>query len=656
MTDYRHLPMGEALSDGTNNYTVEKILGSGGFGITYLAKDEKLGRKVAIKEYYPGEFAGRDTTRSVVPITVDQAELFAWGKERFLDEARMLAGFDHPNLLGVLGYFETNNTAYMVLPYIEGKTLGQRYKDKLLTEEEARKLMLQLVDGLKQVHDKGVLHRDIKPANIILTGPEETPVLIDFGAARSALGQKSNSLTAIVSAPYSPREQYTTVLEQTPSTDIYSLGATIYRAMFGSGPPEAIVRDEVIELTELENSSKKGGISSQFERALRNTLEFRVANRPASVDQLLDMVELEPASSSNTESDQSSRQTDFTIADEKTKKKNTTANYTHHTTPISPRPPPKSALQQKRKRLALVALPVFVVVVYLFAVAFDDGAFDGKLNEQGTRTYANGDKYVGEFKNSKKSGRGTYTSANGDKYVGEFKDDKRNGQFTVTYANGDKYVGEYKNGKQNGQGTRTFASGDKYVGKIKDGEFNGQGTYTSSANGYRYVGEWKDGSVNGQFTVTYDDGEKYVGEFNDEALYHGQGTLTFASGDKYVGEFKDGKRHGHGTLTRSFGSKIGKSKEKYVGEFKNSLFNGRGTLTRFYDNEIGKFKEKYVGEFKNGKRHGQGTRTDAEGGEYVGEFKDDYPNGQGTYTYPDGEKYVGEWKDGMMVNGNYIRE
>ena len=261
MTDYRHLPMGQTLSDGTNNYTVEKILGSGGFGITYLAKDEKLGRKVAIKEYYPGEFAGRDTTRSVVPITADQAELFAWGKERFLDEARMLAGFDHPNLLGVLGYFEANNTAYMVLPYIEGKTLGQRYKDKLLTEEEARELMLQLFDGLKQVHDKGVLHRDIKPANIILTGPEETPVLIDFGAARSALGQKSNSLTAIVSAPYSPREQYTTVLEQTPSTDIYSLGATIYRAMFGSGPPEAIVRDEVTELTELENSSKKDGIS-----------------------------------------------------------------------------------------------------------------------------------------------------------------------------------------------------------------------------------------------------------------------------------------------------------------------------------------------------------------------------------------------------------
>jgi len=470
MTDYRHLPMGEALSDGTNNYTVEKILGSGGFGITYLAKDEKLGRKVAIKEYYPGEFAGRDTTRSVVPITVDQAELFAWGKERFLDEARMLAGFDHPNLLGVLGYFETNNTAYMVLPYIEGKTLGQRYKDKLLTEEEARKLMLQLVDGLKQVHDKGVLHRDIKPANIILTGPEETPVLIDFGAARSALGQKSNSLTAIVSAPYSPREQYTTVLEQTPSTDIYSLGATIYRAMFGSGPPEAIVRDEVIELTELENSSKKGGISSQFERALRNTLEFRVANRPASVDQLLDMVELEPASSSNTESDQSSRQTDFTIADEKTKKKNTTANYTHHTTPISPRPPPKSALQQKRKRLALVALPVFVVVVYLFAVAFDDGAFDGKLNEQGTRTYANGDKYVGEFKNSKKSGRGTYTSANGSKYVGEFKDDIRNGQGTLTYANGYKYVGEFKDDKRHGQGTFTYADGRVYIGSWKDGK------------------------------------------------------------------------------------------------------------------------------------------------------------------------------------------
>ena len=540
MTDYRHLPMGEALSDGTNNYTVEKILGSGGFGITYLAKDEKLGRKVAIKEYYPGEFAGRDTTRSVVPITVDQAELFAWGKERFLDEARMLAGFDHPNLLGVLGYFETNNTAYMVLPYIEGKTLGQRYKDKLLTEEEARELMLQLVDGLKQVHDKGVLHRDIKPANIILTGPEETPVLIDFGAARSALGQKSNSLTAIVSAPYSPREQYTTVLEQTPSTDIYSLGATIYRAMFGSGPPEAIVRDEVIELTELENSSKKGGISSQFERALRNTLEFRAANRPASVNQLLDMVELEPASSSDTESDQSSRPTDFTIADEKTKKKNTTANYTHQTTPISPRPPPKSALQQKMKLLALVALTVFVVVVYLFAAAFD-----GKLNGQGTRTYANGDKYVGEFKDDIRNGQGTLTYANGNKYVGEYKDGIRNGQCTHTYANGDKYVGEFKDGIRNGQGRYAYANSNKYFGEWKNGKINGQGTFTYGSKskwaGEKYVGEFKDGEFNGRGTYTFANGNKYVGEFKDDKK-NGQGRFTYSDGRVYIGSWKDGKR------------------------------------------------------------------------------------------------------------------
>ena len=309
--------MSQTLSDGTNSYTVEKILGSGGFGITYLATDEKLGRKVAIKEYFPGDFAGRDTTHSVVPTTGDQAQLFSWGKERFLDEARMLAGFNHPILLGVLGYFEANNTAYMILPFLDGETLDQRYKRKPFTEVEAKELMLQLIDGLKQIHSVGVLHRDIKPANIILTGLKETPVLIDFGSARSALGQKSNSLTAIVSAPYSPREQYTTVLEQTPATDIYSLGATIYRAMFGSGPPEAIVRDEITELKEMETALNTGSISQEFGQILQDSLRFRASDRPLSVDQLSARIApSKPLKTSLNSKTNSNYRPNFTIVDE----------------------------------------------------------------------------------------------------------------------------------------------------------------------------------------------------------------------------------------------------------------------------------------------------------------------------------------------------
>ena len=182
-------------------------------------------------------------------------------------------------------------------------------------------------------------------------------------------------------------------------------------------------------------------------------------------------------------------------------------------------------------------------------------------NGQGTYTHANGDKYVGEFKDGKYNGQGTYTFGSGskyagDKYVGEYKDNKKNGQGTYTHANGNKYVGEFKDGKRNGQGTYTFGSGskyagDKYVGEFKDDKYNGQGTYTF-ANGNKYVGEYKDGKYNGQGTFTFASGEKYVGEYKDDKR-NGQGTNTFANGTKYVGEFKDDKYNGQGTKFHSDG-------------------------------------------------------------------------------------------------------
>ena len=175
----------------------------------------------------------------------------------------------------------------------------------------------------------------------------------------------------------------------------------------------------------------------------------------------------------------------------------------------------------------------------------------------GTFTFPGGNKYVGEFKDSKRDGQGTFTFANGDKYVGGFKDDKRNGQGTSTWANGDKYDGEYKDGKRDGLGTLTFGSGsqfsgDKYVGEYKDDERDGQGTYTF-ANGDKYVGEYKDGKRNGQGTFTWPSGSKYVGKSKDNK-FNGQGTYTWADGSKYVGEHKDGKRDGQATLFRADGS------------------------------------------------------------------------------------------------------
>ena len=157
----------------------------------------------------------------------------------------------------------------------------------------------------------------------------------------------------------------------------------------------------------------------------------------------------------------------------------------------------------------------------------------------GSWTFSNGDKYVGEHKDSKKHGQGTYTFANGNKYVGEYKDDKYNGQGTFTYANGDKYVGEYKDGKRNGQGTDTFSSGNKYVGEYKDDKRNGQGTYTF-ANGNKYVGEYKDDKYNGQGTFFRADGRIGSGEWID-GKPHGQ--FIEYRADKTIersGIFKDG--------------------------------------------------------------------------------------------------------------------
>jgi hypothetical protein len=204
--------------------------------------------------------------------------------------------------------------------------------------------------------------------------------------------------------------------------------------------------------------------------------------------------------------------------------------------------------------------------------------------------------------------QGTYTFTDGSKYVGEWKDGKQNGQGAYTFPDGTKYVGGFKDGqRKDGQGTMTFPDGSKYVGEFIDSDFNGQGTYTL-ADGTKYVGDYKDGKRNGQGTLTLLNGAKYVGEFRDGEA-NGQGTMTLADGSKYVGDYKDGKRNGQGTETYADGSK-------------------------------------YVGEFKDGEENGQGTYTFPDGSKYVGAFKDGVPNGQGTETYADGSKYVGEWKDG----------
>ncbi len=230
---------------------------------------------------------------------------------------------------------------------------------------------------------------------------------------------------------------------------------------------------------------------------------------------------------------------------------------------------------------------------------------------------------------------GTYTFANGDKYVGEFKDNKYNGQGTFTYANGYKYVGEFKDDLPNGQGTFTYANGDKYVGEFKDDKYNGQGTYTF-ANGNKHVGEYKDNNRNGQGTFTFANGAKYVGEYKDD-LPNGQGIEYRADGS--VG------RSGlwtNGSLTQSFQSPA----EARAAQSPLPPCPPEGRRHYCFGMRANN-EGVYLGEHSNNRAHGRGSWSFS-GNVYHGEFRDGQFHGQGEYTFSDGQKHVGEFRFGRF--------
>ncbi|NIQ09586.1 MAG: serine/threonine protein kinase [Gammaproteobacteria bacterium] len=270
-------------------YRIEKVLGHGAFGITYLAHDINLDRHVALKEYLPGQFCLRKSNQEVSPLSDEHVDDFRFGLERFLFEARTLTQFEHPNLIKVFNVFEANNTAYMVMNYEKGESLKQIHRRKKnFTEEELMSIMLPLLSGLQKIHTKGFVHRDIKPGNIFLR-EDRSPVLLDFGSARKTESTNPQTLTNFVSPGYAPIEQYASKSDkQGPWTDIYGLAATVYKLVVGVAPLNAIDRSEAIT-----NDHKDCYIplidivadkySNSFLSALDHALAFRAQERPQDI-------------------------------------------------------------------------------------------------------------------------------------------------------------------------------------------------------------------------------------------------------------------------------------------------------------------------------------------------------------------------------------
>ncbi|MDZ7702944.1 MAG: protein kinase [Trueperaceae bacterium] len=281
----RHLKTGHKLANG--RYSVGRVLGQGGFGITYQGADTRLGRSVAIKELFP-EGATRRGSQLVAPLSRGSGS-FAEVKTRFTEEAQLLAQFNHPGIVAVLGVFEENQTAYIVMEFLRGETLAQRVqRGGPLMVGEGLELALRLADALDVVHQAGLLHRDIKPDNILLEDAGRA-VLIDFGSARAYSQDQTVSHTRLVTPGYAPPEQYTSQARFGPYTDLYALAATLYHALSGQQPPPATDRLMGAELPPLPDS-----VPRPLSDALTRTLALPIAERPADVDAFVGLLPTAP--------------------------------------------------------------------------------------------------------------------------------------------------------------------------------------------------------------------------------------------------------------------------------------------------------------------------------------------------------------------------
>lgn len=278
------LPLGTRLGE----FEVVGLVGEGGFGIVYLAHDHSLERKVALKEYMPSSLASRATNASVAVRSERHRETFEVGRRSFVNEARLLAQFDHPALVKVYRFWEDNGTAYMAMPFYDGITLRDALKARGSAPDESwiRKILLPVMDALEIIHNQSCYHRDIAPDNIMLLA-DDRPVLLDFGAARRVIGDMTQALTVILKPGYAPIEQYAEMpgMKQGPWTDIYALGAVVYFMITGKTPPPSVGRMMQDSFEPLATLAA-GKYDDAFLRGIDHCLAVKAEDRPQSIAEM----------------------------------------------------------------------------------------------------------------------------------------------------------------------------------------------------------------------------------------------------------------------------------------------------------------------------------------------------------------------------------
>jgi len=676
-------------------YRIERVLGFGGFGITYLAVDTNLDKTVAIKEYLPNDLALRANGAAVVPKATECREDFQWGLDRFLDEARALARFRHPNLVPVHRFFEANGSAYVVMEYEAGERLTEilRRTSQSVPEEEALALLDGLLDGLAAVHRGGYLHRDIKPGNIIVRA-DGTPVLIDFGAARQALGQRSQAVTSIVTPGYAPLEQYTTSGHQGPWTDIYAAGAVAYQIVTGAPPPEATARARQDPYRSLSGQNHPD-YSDAFLRAVDWALRVDEHERPQSVADFHRALhgEIVPPAQGGDATKINRPLDDPTVL------KTAPAREARRGVLSATASGPQTGSQRRLIIGGVVAVALLIAAGggYFFLqhqeeqqrqeaatlerkaaedrarLAADQARADQARRAQAEREAAEktaaedqarrkaqaereaAEKAAAERAAAEKAARERATSLQPDRSSSPDNsqgaaemardnaakardlagDARRAAELARTRAvmARDQIAPAARQAAGAGAQRRDYNNGAKYAGAMNGTTREGVGVLTTPS-GYRYEGEWRNDAAAGLGVSRDASGDRYEGEWasGDRG---GRGVYVWANGQRYEGQYIDGKRNGLGVLVSPNGWRT---------EARWSDGAAAGPVVTY--NNAG---QRYEGSMREGKYDGPGVYSWPDKQRYEGMYRDDKRNGYGVLYLANGTRRSGLWQDGNLV-------
>ena len=498
-------------------YRIDSYLSSGGFGNTYVATNVEFEEKVAIKEFFMKGVTQRDDNQTTVSVSnTENSNSFLEQKEKFKKEARRIRQLHNPHIVNVHDLFEENGTAYYVMDYVDGENLAERLKrtGKPMTEQEVRMILPQILDALKSVHAAGIWHLDLKPANIMVDIHGNVK-LIDFGASKQLNAQKGGATTSTAISytnGYAPREQ----MEQNydkfgPWTDIYALGATLYNLLTNKRPPlPTDIDDDISEDKHVALPFPEGVGGLKF--LVLQMMKTNRLQRPQSIDAIMEAEKMRKEEPKPAPQQQPTPKPSAVYDDEET----IIAEPKPKREEKKPEPEPKVYSQPTQSSYTHVShvsnesegsgkgVVIAMVVVFFFVIIIlaSYRGCGNKAQEENVQDIEAVDTAIIDAATTEVAKNGYFeeTYNDGSSYKGNFKDGLYHGQGTITWANGDKFEGEFKEGARI-KGTYTWPEKRKgymykYIGEFKNNEFEGEGT-AYYVGGETESGIWKNGKYIG---------------------------------------------------------------------------------------------------------------------------------------------------------------